>query len=86
MSSTRTPGIRVDRRGNLIIDKEHCGIPIYVRLGATNQEIAERRLVDEVRQVDAMLALRTSRRATLADCSERYLKACKGKRSGESTA
>ena len=33
MASTRTPGIRLDRNGGLIIDKEHRGIPIYVRLG-----------------------------------------------------
>jgi len=45
MSSTRTPGIRIDNRTNcLIIDKEHRGIPIYVRLGVTDQERAERRL------------------------------------------
>ena len=44
MSSTRTPGIRIDRSGGLIIDNEHRGIPIYVRLGVTDQERAERRL------------------------------------------
>ena len=63
MSSTRTPGIRIDNRTNcLIIDKEHRGIPIYVRLGVTDRDSAERRLSEEVRCVDEMLALRASRR------------------------
>jgi hypothetical protein len=79
MSSTRTPGIRTDRSGGLIIDKEHRGIPIYVRLGVTDQDSAERRLSEEVRCVDEMLALRSSRRATFADCAGRYLSAFKGK-------
>ena len=58
MPSTRTPGIRIDRTGSLIIDKEHRGIPIYVRLGATDQQRAEGRLAEEVRCVDEMPALR----------------------------
>jgi hypothetical protein len=33
MARTRTPGIRVDQNGGLIVDKEHRGIPIYIRLG-----------------------------------------------------
>ena len=33
MARTRTPGIRTDRNGGLLIDKEHHGIPIYVLLG-----------------------------------------------------
>ena len=70
MSSTRTPGIRIDNRTNcLIIDKEHRGIPIYVRLGVTDQDSAERRLSEEVRCVNEMLALRSSRRAIFADCA-----------------
>jgi integrase len=32
MPSTRARGIRIDRSGRLIIDKEHRGAPIYVRL------------------------------------------------------
>jgi len=76
MSSTRTRGIRIDNRTDcLIIDKEHRGIPIYVRLGVTDQDSAERRLSEEVRCVNEMLALRASRRATLADCAGRYLSA-----------
>jgi integrase len=86
MPSTRTPGIRVDRTGCLIIDKEHRGIPIYVRLGATDQQRAEGRLAEEVRCVDDMLALRAGRRATFSDCAGRYLSAFKGKRSADVTA
>jgi len=87
MSSTRTPGIRIDNRTNcLIIDKEHRGIPIYVRLGVTDQDSAERRLSEEVRCVNEMLALRSSRRATFADCAGRYLSAFKGKHAAEVTA
>ena len=86
MSSTRTPGIRIDNRTNcLIIDKEHRGIPIYVRLGVTDRDSAERRLSEEVRCVNEMLALRASRRATFADCAGRYLSAFKGKRAAEVT-
>ena len=86
MSSTRAPGIRTDRTGNLILDKEHRGIPIYVRLGSTDQESAEHRLAKEVRSVDEMLALRASRRATFADCAGRYLSAFRGKHAAEVTA
>ncbi len=55
MARTRTPGIRLDRNGGLIIDTEHRGIPIYVRLGALTQEQAEQRLAEEVDRVDALL-------------------------------
>ena len=55
MARTRTPGIRADRNGGLIIDKEHRGIPIYVRLGAASQEEAEERLAAEIDRVDELL-------------------------------
>ena len=58
MPSTRTPGIRADRDGKLIIDKEHRGIPIFVRLGDVDQEYAERRLAREIRVVSERLAQR----------------------------
>jgi hypothetical protein len=55
MSSTRTPGIRIDNRTNcLIIDKEHHGIPIYVRLGVTDQERAEQRLAEEIQRFNGI--------------------------------
>ena len=86
MSSTRTPDIRVAPAGNLIIDKEHRGVPIYVRLGTTDQECAEKRLIEEIRRVDDSIALRASRRATFADCAGRYLSAFRGRKAVEVTA
>jgi hypothetical protein len=32
MARTRTPGIRIDRNGRRVIDKEHHGVEIYVRI------------------------------------------------------
>ena len=34
MPSTCTPGITVDAAGQRIIDKEHRGVRIYIRLGS----------------------------------------------------
>ena len=48
MARTRTSGIRVDRDGRRIIDKDHRGVAIYLRLGAISQEHAEQRLADEI--------------------------------------
>lgn len=86
MASTRTPGIRMDRNGGLIIDKEHRGIPIYVRLGMTSQEEAEQRLAVEIDRVEAMLQRNANRRPTFADCAVRYLADSKDKRSVDATA
>jgi chorismate mutase len=86
MARTRTPGIRVDRNGGLIIDKEHCGIPIYVRLGVTSQEEAEQRLAKEIDRLDARLQHNATRRASFADCAARYLAQSKNKRSVDATA
>jgi hypothetical protein len=44
MARTRTPGIRVDRDGRRIIDKDYRGVAIYLRLGPITQENAEQRL------------------------------------------
>src|ERR1700682_2241855 len=44
MARTRTPGIRVDRDGRRLIDKDHRGVAIYLRLGPVTQENAEQRL------------------------------------------
>ena len=85
MARTRTPGIRIDRNGGLIIDKEHRGIPIYVRLGVTSQEQAERRLAEEIDRVNALLT-RNANRPTFADCAARYLTDSKNKRSVDATA
>ena len=74
MASTRTSGIRVNKSDELIIDKEHCGTPIYVRLGGTSQEEAERRLAQEIRRIDELLACRAAHRTTFDDCAARFLK------------
>jgi hypothetical protein len=86
MARTRTPGIRLDRNGGLIIDKEHRGIPIYFRLGVTTQEEAEQRLTAETHRVDALLQGNANRRPTFADCAARYLADSKEKRSLDATA
>ena len=86
MARTRTPGIRLDRNGGSIIDKEHRGIPIYVRLARTSQEQAEQRLTAEIHRIDALLQGNANRRPTFADCAARYLADSKDKRSIEATA
>ena len=86
MARTRTPGIRIDRNGQRIIDKEHRGVGIYVRLGQTSQESAEHRLADEIAKVDAALERDANPRPRFADCAARYLAQSKDKRSVGSTA
>ena len=86
MARTRTPGIRVDRNGGLIVDKEHRGIPIYIRLGLLSQEQAEQRLIEEIDRVNALLQCNANRRPTFADCAARYLTDSKNKRSVDATA
>ena len=55
MARTRTPGIRVDRDGRRIIDKNHRGVAIYLRLGRISQEHAEQTLAGEIAKVNADL-------------------------------
>ena len=86
MARTRTPGIRTDRNGGLLIDKEHRGIPIYIRLGLLSQEQAEQRLIEEIDRVNALLQCNANRRPTFADCAARYLTDSKNKRSVDATA
>jgi hypothetical protein len=86
MARTRMPGIRTDRNGGRIIDKEHRGIPIYVRLGLISQEQAEQRLAEEIDRVNALLRCNANRRPTFADCAARYLTDSKDKRSVDATA
>ena len=73
MARTRTPGIRIDRNGRRIIDKEHHGVEIYVRLGPIRQEHAEKRLVDEMARVDLALKHKANPRPRFADCAARHL-------------
>jgi integrase len=86
MARTRTPGIRVDQNGGLIVDKEHRGIPIYIRLGLLSQEQAEQRLIEEIDRVNALLQCNANRRPTFADCAARYLTDSKNRRSVDATA
>ena len=82
-SNARHPG-RSER--GLIIDKEHLGIPIYVRLGVISQEQAEQWLAAEIDRVDALLERNANRCPTFADCAARYLTDSKNKRSVDATA
>ena len=86
MARTRMPGIRADRNGGLIIDKEHRGIPIYVRLGVTSQEQAEQKLADEIARVNAELERKANPRPRFAECAARYLEQSKNNRSVDATA
>jgi integrase len=87
MGCTRRPGIRIDRNGRRIIDKEHRGVGIYVRLGPISQEHAEQKLADEIAKVDAELEQRKAcRTPRFLDCAARYLDESKNKRSVAATA
>ena len=50
--NTGTPGITVTEEGHRIIDKEHRGVRIYVRLGHITHDEARCRLAAEVQRVD----------------------------------
>jgi integrase len=81
------PGIRIDCAGRRIIDKEHRGVGIYVRLGPISQEYVEQRLADEIAKVDAELEQRKAcRTPRFLDCAARYLDESKNKRSVAATA
>jgi integrase len=86
MARPRTPGIRMDRNGGRIIDKEHRGKGIYLRLGPISQEHAEQRLADEIARANAELERNASPRRRFADCAARYLEQSKNKRSVGATA
>ena len=62
MARTRTAGIRIDSDGRRIIDKEHRGVGIYLRLGPISQEDAEQQLANEVARIDAELRYKRSGR------------------------
>ncbi|MBK9704756.1 MAG: site-specific integrase [Betaproteobacteria bacterium] len=86
MTRTRTSGIRIDRYGRRIIDKEHRGVAIYRRLGATSQEHAERKLADEMARVNSGFQRQANPRSRFADCAARYLAESTNKRSVDTTA
>jgi hypothetical protein len=58
MAATRTPGITIDARGDLIIDKEYRGTRLFRRLGRVSQEQAEAVLRGEMLRLEAELDLR----------------------------
>jgi len=64
MPSTCTPGITVDAAGQRIIDKEHRGVRIYIRLGSIDEEAARQRLASEMEHVEATLQQRAARRVS----------------------
>jgi hypothetical protein len=86
MARTRTPGIRIDSNGRRIIDKEHRGIGIYLRLGAISQELAEHTLANAIARVDADLQCNANTRSRFADCAARYLVESRDKHSVDVTA
>lgn len=81
MAATRTQGITVDSNGNLIIDKEHRGVRIYLRLGPLSQEDAEFRLDAEITRVESGLDHKAASHRRFADCAARYLAVSQHKRS-----
>jgi integrase len=81
MARTRTAGIRIDSDGRRIIDKEHRGVGIYLRLGPISQEDAEQQLANEVARIDAELRYNINHRHRFVDCAERYLVESKHRRS-----
>jgi hypothetical protein len=81
MARTRAAGIRIDRDGRRIIDKEHRGVGIYLRLGPISQEDADQQLANEVARVDAELRHNANHRHRFVDCAERYLAESEKRRS-----
>jgi integrase len=81
MTGTRTPGITIGADGRFFIDKRYRGIRIGMRVGATTQEEAERRLKAQMHDIDVDLARRAHPRPTFADCAARYLAQSREKRS-----
>jgi hypothetical protein len=67
--------------GRRIINKEHRGVAIYLRLGPISQEDAEQQLRSEVDRIDAELRYNANHRHRFVDCAERYLAESKHRRS-----
>jgi hypothetical protein len=81
MPSTRTPGITFDAASHRIIDKEHRGVRICLRLGPLSQEDAEHRLDAEMTRVESELEHKAHSHPRFADCTARYLAESQHKRS-----
>ena len=85
MPSTCTPGITVDAAGQRIIDKEHRGVRIYIRLGSIDEEAARQRLASEMEHVEATLQQRAAR-PRFADAAARDFEESQHLRSADVTA
>jgi integrase len=83
--NTRTPGITVTAEGHRIIDKEHRGVRIYVRLGHVTHDEARCHLAAEVQRVDTEFERIVSRRR-FADGAARYLSESADQRSVDVSA
>ena len=81
MAATRMQGITVDTNGNFIIDKEHRGVRICLRLGKLSQRNAEQRLDAEIARVESELEHKAASHPRFADCAARYLAESQHKRS-----
>jgi hypothetical protein len=82
MARTQTPGITVDGDSRRIIDKEHRGRRIFVRLGRISEDDAKRRLTAELQRIDEESQLKQAR-PRFADGAARYLYESQDKRSVE---
>lgn len=82
---TGTPGITVDAAGHRIIDKEHRGLRIYVRLGPASEEVAQRRSTAEMQRIELELQQKANARPRFADAAARYLEESRDKRTVDVT-
>jgi hypothetical protein len=85
MAVGTTPGITVDRHGQ-VIDKEHRGVRIYARLGHVSSAKAQERLAAEIKRVEFDLERKANNRLRLAEGAARYLLESRDKRSVNVTA
>ena len=69
MPSTKIPGVTVNAAGQRIVDKEHRGVRIYMRLGRVSDEQAEQRLRAEMERIEAELQRRATNCHRFADCA-----------------
>ena len=81
----RILGITVSAAGRRIIDKEHHGVRIFVRLGFASEEDALRRLAAEMQSVEIELQ-RSAARPRFAGAAARYLDESRDLRSADVTA
>lgn len=86
MATTRTSGITIDTNGNRIINKQHRGVRVSLRLGQLTQVEAERRLHQELERVEIDLRRRATARPRFATCAARYLAESKDKRTADDIA